>query len=1570
MFRRSSHLAELSKSITAKTVVAGIVLLAGAAQAATLCNVYDSTARAPVPAVGGPPNPNTHPPRANNNGIGTGGLITNGSTAPVSGVCTFIRPYDPVVNDAKNGQSIADGSNITLKAGGRTINSGWDTRANIQIGVGVKNNVLKAVDASGAEVDISTRRQLLDGGQNSAVLVRDPRTGSNVTVNTFSSDAMSEFDPRNRQVSPVIFVGDEQYIDMRLATATNGGKVKVEIDDVSNQSTAGTSPDNPRTILLNAKQSHLFEANNGGSIEWNSSKLRLIFGQVDPEVPNTTSPLYELPAVKYAGTVNFNGTNYTVNNLAGLKAYNNALIAALRNGTLSANPGETLQQAYRRHFDRAYTKEPIKIYPRTAVGSSSFNEGNLPYAEQWVMYATGQNSKVVMKDGSALVTGRRDTEKLDMGNGHILGDLLGGAIMIKDQASGEIEKGARLSGFNNLVVLNNQSTLINNGVISAGFSALHPDTDTSSNEGGHHPVSGASQTGLDGRAFVSGYGVQVINKSEFTNNGIINVATSRRNEWDRQNYGVRLDGGHVTNNESGVINVAVNNDGIATQRLTNSTGVLISQTTNGNSSSVINKGEIYIGRTAQQSEGARTVATSEKLPTYGIWQKGEALIEHHGAITIGENIQNSTAIFIDEHSNANSKVQLMSGSHIHINGNIMGENRGLHAKKSGDTVIEANGTITLNGINGRGIKIEDNATVKLGDNSVINVNGGYDRVNRLRNYAIYAEGKDANNLAKADVKGDMNLKGEGAIGAYARGYAYITTTTPVHMEDGSHQIGYFIDGEHASIDVTPMTTNVATPYSVMFRIAEGATYNAKGMNIKTTGPNSKGIVVTGAHSGQKSTAITNNGGVYTLEGVGSSLITVEGNAYSQLDYKANVDIAGDGVTIGIVDGQGYGIDGKAYVTTTASGSAELVREDTQLLSSLSTQTNRSDVTAYITRTLGNLDFNGSYLNLHGANSTAFRMEDGGKLKVLQGASFNVNGDAIRSLQNNSYSGRNGGHTNNANLDRNQINAINVFNAQTGALTITAKGQSLMTGAAQTTNEANSRFTMSEESVWNITDDSRVTNLINRGTINFVGAIAELKNKAAYDTLAITENYLGVQGSTISVNSNWYQPNDLYTNTIVINGNAIGRTRVIATNGIGGNVQAPQATESGEGIEHLTDNLIRKYDKRSPVITVLGSDNFDNDTPTFVGEALINDSALVAQLTKIGKHYYWTLTTEAKKEVNQPPVQTEQKPTPIYVKATGTYLQTPFINREMGYDLLSKLHERVGEQQFDCQCVAPQTWGRLSYTDGYNQGKTRFAYAFKQGLVQFGHDLNVNVNEERRVHSGIMAGYSWSNNRFYDKYNSENGMLVENKETQSSKSNMASLGAYRTAYFANGSYVDLVANAVWAHNKYQTNNQLALSQSTVSHNGYGAGASVEIGRLYPVSERWYLQPQAQLSGQYIRFERIKDSVRTTEVKDSLSLQARIGARLTNGTFYLSSNLLHDIFAPKTRIQMGITALEERYNPTSVDVALGSDLPLDEKRKWQLYSDLKYSRALGKTHPIYTAKAPAETYSGRIGIRYSW
>lgn len=493
MFRRSSHLAELSKSITAKTVVAGIVLLAGAAQAATLCNVYDSTARAPVPAVGGPPNPNTHPPRANNNGIGTGGLITNGSTAPVSGVCTFIRPYDPVVNDAKNGQSIADGSNITLKAGGRTINSGWDTRANIQIGVGVKNNVLKAVDASGAEVDISTRRQLLDGGQNSAVLVRDPRTGSNVTVNTFSSDAMSEFDPRNRQVSPVIFVGDEQYIDMRLATATNGGKVKVEIDDVSNQSTAGTSPDNPRTILLNAKQSHLFEANNGGSIEWNSSKLRLIFGQVDPEVPNTTSPLYELPAVKYAGTVNFNGTNYTVNNLAGLKAYNNALIAALRNGTLSANPGETLQQAYRRHFDRAYTKEPIKIYPRTAVGSSSFNEGNLPYAEQWVMYATGQNSKVVMKDGSALVTGRRDTEKLDMGNGHILGDLLGGAIMIKDQASGEIEKGARLSGFNNLVVLNNQSTLINNGVISAGFSALHPDTDTSSNEGGHHPVSGASK---------------------------------------------------------------------------------------------------------------------------------------------------------------------------------------------------------------------------------------------------------------------------------------------------------------------------------------------------------------------------------------------------------------------------------------------------------------------------------------------------------------------------------------------------------------------------------------------------------------------------------------------------------------------------------------------------------------------------------------------------------------------------------------------------------------------------------------------------------------------------------------------------------------------------------------------------------------------------------------------------------------------------------------------------------------------------------------------------------------------
>ncbi|MCL7211865.1 autotransporter outer membrane beta-barrel domain-containing protein, partial [Escherichia coli] len=87
---------------------------------------------------------------------------------------------------------------------------------------------------------------------------------------------------------------------------------------------------------------------------------------------------------------------------------------------------------------------------------------------------------------------------------------------------------------------------------------------------------------------------------------------------------------------------------------------------------------------------------------------------------------------------------------------------------------------------------------------------------------------------------------------------------------------------------------------------------------------------------------------------------------------------------------------------------------------------------------------------------------------------------------------------------------------------------------------------------------------------------------------------------------------------------------------------------------------------------------------------------------------------------------------------------------------------------------------------------------------------------------------------------------KDKRTGTGKSDMVALGAYTTFYDKNGSYLDLVGNLDYIHNKYES-----VRGSESSNDSYGVAVSGEVGRPFALTDNgisngdWEIEPQAQL-----------------------------------------------------------------------------------------------------------------------------
>jgi outer membrane autotransporter protein len=481
---------------------------------------------------------------------------------------------------------------------------------------------------------------------------------------------------------------------------------------------------------------------------------------------------------------------------------------------------------------------------------------------------------------------------------------------------------------------------------------------------------------------------------------------------------------------------------------------------------------------------------------------------------------------------------------------------------------------------------------------------------------------------------------------------------------------------------------------------------------------------------------------------------------------------------------------------------------------------------------------------------------------------------------------------------------------------------------------------------------------NAGTIDL-----HTHNTNPVNSLTINGNYTGKSGSKLLVDSTWNNANSLTTDSLAINGSASGSTTVSVPGGIFGDVtQAEQAKVSDK-----------------PVVTV---SNPHAET-VFTGSAPTSNAG-EAQLLKVGNNYHWTLLAKAR--------PTDPTPTiPIYDEPTSAYVQMPLVNKEMGFAQMGKLHERVGEQQTwawdDCgtRCEQYQqfkdkdqkkypVWGRLNGEYLKLQGDNRFALRSKSGFVQFGVDIDnqVNLQDGSRRHNGAMLTYGWGSTDYFDRDRVQNGVVVSDKYTGKAETDMLSLGGYSTWYAKNGTYLDLVGNLSWLHNKYRSRDGLSASQ-----NGYGLGLSAEVGRPWRIGEsQWQIEPQAQLSYQRIHLNSFNDGVRNVGGQSMDGLRGRIGARLAwnaqgdelrTKSFYLTANLLHDFKGSNASATMGRETVQESYGRTWGEVGLGAQTALSKAT--YLYGDVRYQRSLDGNKGALGG-AQREGYHGRIGVRHTW
>lgn len=1458
--------------------------------------------------------------------------------------------YTPTGNSNQIGeQNFVDGATHTIGGGYQTITGSagdWDYPALIEL---ENQGRLLAVDGA-AGGSVVGKVVVATGGRVMNTSYRDPITGATQNVSVFNSNNFNttDFSVRGNSTSAktwTLGVDQGYYLDGRIATVTNGSTLNVVVGDPTAEPKA--VPGN--TLTMFAKQTSVYRAEGaaGGTINYNSNTwfdLGTSEGdkpgsEVDPTTGEATGTFSE---TKFDRGVTFPTSTWinpatgatetipggTVTDLATFKNYNNYLIGQLQTGALNiSNYPAQLQSAYRTTtFTATYQAAPDQVTAPTLWAS------------------LGQRTLVAVDGANSVVNFGVDSKVKDgtLISSHHIAYATGGATVNNE---GKLSAGSNggSNGFagDGLILAESGSKVFNHA--SGSISNYDPGT--------YQPNSTAGLTGVNGSVAVMLYG----NGTSFQNDGIINVAGGGSSQGNGFQAGIYLKNGAPTATNNGIINVAVNGNLLDTSVY----GVGLE-----GRSTFTNNGEIHIGRTGQYSLTDPTTDVSNNLAhIYGIGGGGGTQMINNGLITIGSLTGGASAMRM---ANSDAASVATNAGTITINGALATtplQNIGMELRNAGGTNSN-NGTINLNGVNAVGISLlSGSLNTSVMNTGVVNVGGGTDPSTGTRNFGVWAEGSNGM-TSTANIDGQINLTGVGGIGVHARGTSEVNVaaTAVPNFISGSDQIGFFIYGPDAIVNTAATVMDVATARSTLFRVADGADYDASGTTITVSGTDAVGIVGTGA-----GTDVQTQDGTFNLTGEGATAVVIEGGATATILPVTNINLNAANTVAGIVDGQKHDLSGAPVgapdPTTLITNAADI-------------GSGQAGVTGFIARNSGTLDTVGD-ITLAGANSTGILAQDGGKV-LIDRSQIAVNGWATRAsggadsfvLDNATLAGSDG-----------------LFEATSNANATFEANASTLAGRILTQSGSTSDVTLTGSTLWRMDADSNVTNLLNdESTIAFASPVAGL-----FKTLLVNENLTGENG-TFVLNTHLgadNSPSDL----IHVEGNTSGTSNLQVVNAGG-----PGSQTTSDGIK---------------VVQVDGASN---------GRfSLQGDYVIQGQQAVIGGAYAytlwhngianpadgdWYLRSQLANPVSGPvdPVDPDvpggpaNPAGPIYQPGVPLYEAYPQVL--LGLNGLPTLQQRVGNrywiersapaqtvfckdptQNFQCSVSAGQN---EFYADGKPRptieengiwGVIEGSYAELQPHVTTsGTDYDLATWKMRAGIDGLVS-------------DSDSGKLIAGLTVHyghasadissffgpgSISTDGYGVGATATWYGSNGFYLDAQGQI----SRYNSDLSSDWIGNLVNGNdGFGYALSLEGGQRVTLGENWTIIPQAQLVYSNVRFDDFTDSFGAdVSLNRADSLRGRLGlafeyqeswkneqGQVDRAALYGIGNL-HYEFLEGTKVNVSSTRFTSESDPLWGEIGFGGSYNWADD-KYSLYGEISASTSLQNFGDSYSL-------NGKAGLRVKW
>lgn len=713
----------------------------------------------------------------------------------------------------------------------------------------------------------------------------DETTGNNIPFSAFDSNAFTKEDISERSIQIQEAVGvNGQYVDRNLVQVTEGGALDVNVgvtddrwyDSIQNSVSAIMKTSfNHANQDVGVKGSSVFDVNStdpaSTAILNYNSKTKVFLGNGANRAVNEPYTRYEYVSAKFKGDIDTAIGARSINTVEDFAVYNNDLITAVQNGIIS-------QSDYDVQLALAYDPEIKKIYT---------SADGIPENDAIRMYGGFNNVSYIQARGNGAIVNVAEDAVIQLNNsGASLISVRDGASVNNDGALGTLNNPNSYS----YVINSINATVLNNGVIDAG--GTNPDVG---------PDIEKKSGGVSRGIYSSG--------STITNNGVINLAARSSNN----NYAILATGGSEIIN-TGSINVSTTSETALQEQATHTFGINLS-----GASSLVNSGDLYMGREAQRLAGDSAADIDVKTEgnyLLGVISASSAENTVSGTMTLGSKTQGASAVIVEKNTSHfyNHGTIDVKGNASGYNGNAPMQNVGVMARKTAqDVVNEVDGEINLTGINAVGMKALASSTVTNAGTIKIT---GYDAQYNTANYGMWAEGAGA----EAKLTGSVHLAGDRAIGVHARDGGNVTVDGgKVVFSEGKNQTGYYIYGAGSSVDSQNAIQSVTTVGSTLYRIDGGASYEAALGNLSAEADNSTILLSTGTGSNVSTTGMQ-----LSVNGVNATGVKVEAGGTATINKDTKFTLSGEGATAGTVTGNGTTITGENLAQTKSVLTSEAV----------------------------------------------------------------------------------------------------------------------------------------------------------------------------------------------------------------------------------------------------------------------------------------------------------------------------------------------------------------------------------------------------------------------------------------------------------------------------------------------------------------------------------------------------------------------------------------------------------------------------------------------------------------------